>query len=74
MSLKHYFRSGQYFALPQHIRFSFSGSNADSPNLRRLIGRTESRERLPGMAEGRKSRKASPARSMGLGLRPLAED
>ena len=39
-----------------------------------LIGRTDSRERIVGMAEGRKSRRASPTRPKGLSLRPLVED
>lgn len=39
-----------------------------------LTGRTESRERIVGMTEGRKSRKGSPTRPKGLGLRPLVED
>lgn len=39
-----------------------------------LIGRTDSRERIVGMAEGRRSRRASPTRPKGLSLGPLVED
>lgn len=39
-----------------------------------LIGRTESRERIFGMVEGRKSRRGSPARQKGGALGQLVED
>jgi len=39
-----------------------------------LIGRTDSRERLVGMAEGRRSRRASPTRPKALSLGVLVED
>ncbi|KAK4696542.1 golgi apyrase, partial [Lecanoromycetidae sp. Uapishka_2] len=39
-----------------------------------LVSRTDSRERLVGMAEGRMSRRTSPTRPKGLSLGPLAED
>ena len=39
-----------------------------------LIGRTDSRERIVGMAEGRRSRRGSPKRHKEMGLRPLVED
>lgn len=39
-----------------------------------LIGRTDSRERIAGMLEGRRSRRASPKRQKDLGLKPLMED
>ena len=39
-----------------------------------LIGRTESRERLVGMAEGRRDRRGSPARGKVLKLGKLVED
>ena len=39
-----------------------------------LTSRTDSRERLSVMADGRRSRKASPSRSKGLALGPLVED
>ena len=39
-----------------------------------LIGRTESRERLSGMVDGRRSRRTSPLRQKGLTLGRLIED
>ena len=39
-----------------------------------LIGRTESRDRIVGMAEGRRSRMGSPQRGSGLRLHKLVED
>ena len=39
-----------------------------------LIGRTESRERIAGMVEGRKSRMGSPSRTKGVTLGRLVED
>ena len=39
-----------------------------------LIGRTDSRERIAGMAEGKRSRRGSPSRAKGLVLGRLVED
>ena len=39
-----------------------------------LIGRTDSRERLVGLVEGKRSRRGSPSRSKGLTLGRLVED
>ena len=39
-----------------------------------LIGRTDSRERIAGMVEGRRSRRGSPKRHKEYGLMPLVED
>lgn len=39
-----------------------------------LIGRTDSRERIVGMADGRRSRRASPSKQKGLALGRLVED
>lgn len=39
-----------------------------------LIGRTDSRERIVGMAEGRRSRRGSPKRHKEMALKPLVED
>ena len=39
-----------------------------------LIGRTDSRERIAGMVEGRRSRRGSPKRQKELGLTSLMED
>ena len=50
------------------------GLSANPMDRSGLIGRTESRERIAGMADGRRSRKQSPMRPKGLSLGPLVED
>ncbi|KAM0797132.1 golgi apyrase [Usnea florida] len=49
------------------------GITGNPMNRSGLIGRTESKERIVGLAEGKRSRRGSPSRPKGLGLRPLAE-
>lgn len=50
------------------------GLSANPMERSGLIGRTDSRERIFGMAEGKRSRRGSPARSKGLALGRLIED
>lgn len=49
------------------------GLNGNAMNRSGLIGRTDSRERIVGMAEGRRSRRGSPTRK-GLALTAVVED
>lgn len=50
------------------------GLSANPMERSGLIGRTDSRERIFGMPDGRRSRRASPTRSKGLTLGRLVED
>jgi len=50
------------------------GPSANPMERSGLIGRNDSRERIFGMADGKRSRRGSPARSKGLTLGRLVED
>ena len=50
------------------------GLSPNPMNRSGLIGRTDSRERIVGMVEGRRSRRGSPKRQKELGLKALVED